>query len=285
MCDSMTSWQQGSDRHPWHRPSGRPSGVPSSRPRRCSCSPSSPPPSSRIGFSIALGAAGAFVVVSLFGLSPDSAPRGPSPRSYRWMPFAWLLLFLVSDHQFDLSRSPLDAAAGLASVSNVIELAAYGAIALLVAVTWNRYHLSTSVLPRWGSLVVLPLLAILSTLWSVTPEFTLVRSAQLLIPLALSVLLGKVWMSEPALGRESWGKTCRCLVVVVAVLVNLGFIFSSVTAGLHKGRFTWPGMHPVHAGVIIGAALLTCWWVDAPSLASRCSSTGPWWDSLGSRST
>jgi hypothetical protein len=205
---------------------------------------------------VGFGVAGGFVLLSMFGVADLRTPRVLTLRAYRWMPPAWLVLFVISNHQLDPNRSPLDAAAGLASLQNVAEIGAYGAIATLIALMWNFRSEDGPMRVSWGPLVVLPMFAGASVLWSVIPVFSLVRSVQLAVPLALAVLLARIWRADPEVGRELWRRTCTALVVAVVALAAYGWIVYGPGAAVNDGRFTWPMMHPVHAGIYCAVGLL-----------------------------
>jgi len=205
---------------------------------------------------IAIGVGGGFVLVSMFGIADARTPRALTIRTYRWIPWAWLVLFVVSNHQSNPERTPLDAAAGLASLQNVVEIGAYGAIATAIAMLWNFRAADGSARISWGPLVVLPALAGISVLWSIIPMFSLVRSVQLAVPLALALLMARIWRTDPDIGSALWRRSCVALVIGVSLLVTYGWLAEGLGALLNADRFTWPYMHPVHAGIYIGAALL-----------------------------
>jgi O-antigen ligase len=205
---------------------------------------------------VGFGVAGGFVLLSMLGIADARTPRFLTLRGYRWMPAAWLILLVISNHQLDPNRSPLEAAAGLASTQNLAEIGAYGAIATLVAMMWNFRGKDGPVRIAWGPLVVLPIVAGVSVLWSLIPVFSLVRSVQLAVPFALAVLLARIWRTDPEIGLELWRRTCVALVLGVVALVAYGWVAYGPGAAINDGRFTWPMMHPVHAGIYCAVALI-----------------------------
>ncbi|MDP9234621.1 MAG: hypothetical protein M3P01_08730 [Actinomycetota bacterium] len=172
--------------------------------------------------------------------------------SLRWIPVAWVALFLSADERFmGLGRSPLEAAQGNASVGNLVQIAIYGLVALMIFRTRrallerNRFRIPK--LP----ILLYPAFALASTVWSLTLIFTLVRASQLLIIVALALLMVRVWQSSPETGQALWRDTLTAFVQLVTILTLVGF-----SVGWPAGRFTWPGAHPGIAATYAGAAFL-----------------------------
>jgi O-antigen ligase len=170
---------------------------------------------------------------------------------YRWVPFGWIVLLFVSVLSFEY-RSPLEAAAGGASKENIIELTMYLLVAVFAANHWKHVAESAPLRLRTGVFLAWPVFSIASTLWSVTPIFTLARSLQLLVPISLAILGARIWSASRAEGERIWNATARMLVQITTVLVLLGFAFRDWP----DNRFTWPGTHPGFAATIIATNLL-----------------------------
>jgi O-antigen ligase len=174
----------------------------------------------------------------------------------RWIPIAWLALFLVSNHSFE-NRSPLAAAQGSASGRTLIELAVYGVIAIAVIMRWSLTPIGLPSIGGWLILSAWPAFALYSTFWSVISLFTLVRSAQLFVPITLALYVARLWQTWPDLGREIWLKTLRLLIRTTTLLAVIGFLFAPVWLGeAGGGRFAWPGVHPVEGGVLLGLVFI-----------------------------
>jgi len=198
----------------------------------------------------ALVGAGAVVVGVMLVARVESAPD-----RYAWMPFAWVALFVVTDLNF-INLRPLEVTAGTLSIQHVIELLTYAIVAALVVRSRGAI---LSLFPRpvpKGLLLAWPALAVASSLWSLVPLYTLVRSLQLLVPVALALLLTRVWLSDPDAGERIWAGTLRLFVQAVTILAVVGLLIPSVGSELAGGRFTWPGAHPGTAATYLGCAFV-----------------------------
>jgi O-Antigen ligase len=173
---------------------------------------------------------------------------------FSWIPFAWVALFLTTDLNF-INLRPLEVTAGTFSIQHVIELLTYGIVAALVARSRGAI---LSLYPRpvpKGLLLAWPALAVASSLWSLVPLYTLVRSLQLFVPISLALLLTRVWLTDPDAGERIWAETLRLFVQTVTVLAVVGLIFPG-DPELTGGRFTWPGTHPGTAATYLGLAFV-----------------------------
>jgi exopolysaccharide production protein ExoQ len=206
---------------------------------------------------VALSASLAILLVGVLWGADILKPRTRTPESYtRWVPVAWLALFLVSNHSFE-NRSPLAAAQGSASGRTMIELAVYGVIVMAVIMRWSVTPLGFPSVKGWLILSAWPAFALYSTFWSVISLFTLVRSAQLFVPIMLAVYVARLWKTWPELGREIWLKTLGLLIRATTLLTVIGFAFAPVWLGeAGGGRFAWPGVHPVEGGILLGLVLI-----------------------------
>jgi O-antigen ligase/polysaccharide polymerase Wzy-like membrane protein len=193
------------------------------------------------------------VTLGLIGIAVARVgrPLPPSARPFRWIPWAWLVLFLVSVHNFGPGRSPLDASTGSLSSDNLIELGAYGAIgALTLATLYSRR--GAHPMPVWP-FFVWPLVALASTFWSIIPGFTFVRALQIFVPMTLGLLHARIWRRAREAGEQLWRSTLRLYVQIVTGLVVFGFVVHDWPGG----RFVWPGVeHPITASSIVGIGLL-----------------------------
>jgi hypothetical protein len=175
-----------------------------------------------------------------------------------WIPWAWLALFLVSDHRFE-KGSPNDVLTGVVSGRIIIELGVYALIAAIIVAYWRvfrRPHLFAG-LP--ALILAWPAVALASTLWSIIPKFTLVRAAQLFVPVLLAICTLGLGQRDPELAESLWWRSLRLLVNVITLLVLIGLATGSTATDIEsggEGRFAWPGVHSVQAGILSGAALL-----------------------------
>lgn len=171
--------------------------------------------------------------------------------TYRWIPYAWVALCLAPDFRFTY-RSTLQNSVSSATLENFAQVAIYMLVAALVLrsrrllVAQDPRHL------RKGPVLAWPLIALVSTAWSLVPLFTFVRALQLFVPIGLALLMVRIWLRSPEVGRAIWNDTLRLFVQAVTILVLIGF----ATGFWREPRFSWPGMHPGTAAIYIGTALL-----------------------------
>jgi hypothetical protein len=171
--------------------------------------------------------------------------------NHRWIPYAWVALCLAPDFRFTF-HSTLDNSVSSATPENFAQVAVYMLVAALVLhsrrllVAQDPRHLRTGPVLAW------PLIALLSTAWSLVPLFTFVRALQLLVPIGLALLMVRIWLRSPEAARAIWRDTLRLFVQAVTILILIGF----VTGFWREPRFTWPGAHPGVAATYIGVAFL-----------------------------
>lgn len=196
----------------------------------------------------ALGLSLALLVISI--VFADGG-RGDFFGKYGWIPWAWIALALTPDMHFTY-RSPLDTSVTTTSAETFAQLIIYGLVAALVLssrrllVTGGPTHI------RAGPLLLWPVLALASTVWSLVPLFTFVRALQLLVPISLTLLMVRLWLSSPKVAAAVWRNTLRLFVRVVTALVLLGF-----AGGFwREPRFTWPGLQAGVASMYMGVGLL-----------------------------
>jgi hypothetical protein len=183
----------------------------------------------------------------------------PWARGYRWLPAAWLVIFLSSNLKFTPERSPLAAAAGGFSFDNLLEVTSYALVGVVALAALYRFGRS----PRPLNLVWLaawPVVALLSTAWSITRVFSGVRSLQLFVPVALAALSIRVWREDQATGALLWRATLRLFVQAITLLTIIGFALPGRWEQGYPAtvrRFKWPwAQHAVLATGMIGFGLV-----------------------------
>jgi hypothetical protein len=177
---------------------------------------------------------------------------GSASTGVTWIPTAWLILFFVSDWKLTF-RSPLAAVSGSLTFENKVEIAAY---LLVAALTFFYLYPMRGVRERIPvfPLIAWPLFAVLSTAWSLIPLFSLIRSLQLFVPIALCILMVRSWQQDPQAGAILFRRTLRLIIQLITVLVIFGFISHHRWP---QARFTWPGApHPIVASGIAGLGLV-----------------------------
>jgi len=170
--------------------------------------------------------------------------------THRWIPYAWVGLGLAPDHHFTF-HTTFDNSVSSATPENYVQVAVYMLVAALVLHS-RRILVAQDPRPlRTGPLLTWPLIALLSTAWSLIPLFTFIRALQLFVPIGLALLMVRIWLWSPEAARAIWRDTLRLLVRVTTILILVGF-----ATGFWRERFTWPGAHPGTAAGYIGVALV-----------------------------
>lgn len=169
----------------------------------------------------------------------------------RWIPLAWIALMLLGDHRFDTSRTPLDAAYGNVSPENILQMVVYVAVAAMIVHSRRVLIQADPQEITKGPILLFPIFALISALWSPIQLFSATRAAQLLIIASLALLTVRIWQSSAERGRSIWRDSLRSFVQVVTILAVIGFIVHTWP----DDRFTWPGAQS-GAATYMGAALL-----------------------------
>jgi O-antigen ligase len=195
----------------------------------------------------AAGLATAMVVLGAFARRRACRLHGGS--RYSWISWAWIALLLVSSVKLS-ERDTTAAVVGNASPENVLELATYAAVAIgVIGHAATTPQLRTS---RMGVYAAWILVAVASTLWSLIPLFTFVRSSQLLVLIGLALITADIGCASPAEGRALVRRTLRAFVLVVFALTILGF----AVRDWPEGRFAWPGTHEITVALMVTTALV-----------------------------
>jgi exopolysaccharide production protein ExoQ len=197
------------------------------------------------------------VVISLAFMTWWLLPGNPrivtTPKPFRWIPVAWLIVFFASNIKTSFTRSTLQAASGSINSDYIVELTGYLLVGAMTAFVWFHREPRRSGLAGWP-LVLWPAFALISTAWSPIPLFTLVRSTQLIVVSALGLFCLRLAAAEPRLGRLITRDSLVLFVGVTALLSMLGLADRSYW---ENDRFMWPtGQHPIVVGMVAGAALL-----------------------------
>jgi O-antigen ligase len=172
-----------------------------------------------------------------------------------WIPYAWIALCFSPELRFTF-RSALDTSIASTGLETFAQVGIYALVALLVVRTRRLLVTADPRTIRKGPLAAWPLLALISTMWSPIPLFTLVRSLQLFAPIGLAIVMVRIWLSSPSLAASLWRDTLRFFVRTVTFLTLVGIATSS-QSGIGTGyRFAWPGTHPGVVAVFCATALL-----------------------------
>lgn len=210
------------------------------------------------GAAAALSAVLALAAGLLYSARSLAPPRPLADKRFRWVVCAWVYVMIRPIGHYTTGRTTLSAVNGIPSVENVLDLGLHAAIAMLAVWSMRNNHLG----PRRAWLVcALPVLALVSTAWSVATTVTLGFAFELIAISLLAMLTVAICDVDPALGRSLVRRVLRACVVLVAVLAAIGLVFphSADSAALDNpgdARFTWPGEHPLVATAELGFAFL-----------------------------
>ncbi len=181
-------------------------------------------------------------------ISKPMATRRALEKGAR-LPAVWVTLFFVSSFRLTGSRDPSLASAGVASIENLIELAFYGFVGLLVVPYLPKIRRQISV-PTVNLLVVYGTFAMISAAWSKIPLFSLVRGGQVLILALVVYATVQIWYKDQERAFTDWRRIWIWYVIVSAAVTLIGL---AVGTG---DRFAWPGQHPISSAAFLTVASL-----------------------------
>jgi O-antigen ligase len=188
-------------------------------------------------------------------IGSQSASPNVSGKQCRWLSYAWVFLLLRPIGDYSHGRSSLAAAAGHASLANALELAVHAVIGIAAVVALRRNGLARR--PPWPVLL-LPILALLSTAWSLAPLITFAFAFEMSVIALVATLTTSIFLADPDLGRSVVRRFFRVTVQYVAVMSVIGLAVGDAGFGptAEAGRFRWPGIHPIPASIEVGFAFL-----------------------------
>jgi O-antigen ligase len=188
------------------------------------------------------------------------------PQQHRWVPLAWIGLAFVSVVRFSQQGVTTESVSrgASASVENLLEVAVYAVVAVVLVVRWLPDAPTES---RSLLLLAWPLWAMLSSTWSVIPAYSLVRASQLLVAVLLALHTARVLDVLGDDGSAVARPFTRILVNVCSFLAIWAFAFpytpeapegtGTAAAVVGSGeRLAWYGVHPLTAATILGTAAL-----------------------------
>ena len=218
------------------------------------------------------------------GTGDDVTGRGPAPARPRaqevppgeapprlggrwWLALAVLVLPLVSD--WKVRARPVDESiSGSPDLFVVLEVAVYGAVAVLLALSLprdgRRRRLGPVLLLWWTWVAV----AGVSAAWSPYGQLAVVRAGQLVV-LALVVHVAARRATRADLHRLTHAYLGLCVVAC-----GLGLVYAPEVSRRVEGRFHWLLVHPVVGAVWLGLGLVAAY---AYAVAGRAPRPGPRW--------
>jgi O-antigen ligase len=181
-----------------------------------------------------------------------------------------IALLLVAGTKFR-ARDALASVDGIVDQQILLELALFGAVAAAAAGAWIGSGARARMRPIEFAIAAYCAIALISTLWSVAPALTLVRSAQVAVVAALAMALVQVLTASRALWTAfAWVASYALVCATLAVL----FPWASGTDVdvEQRVRFAWFSVNPIAAGTFaaIGALglLSTAFW-RSPTIRTR----------------
>jgi hypothetical protein len=183
------------------------------------------------------------------------------------VPYAWIALLLTPSFNFAWEWHEIEPSASNLSPENIVQLVVYGAVAGMVLRSHRMLVGSHPIHLRKGPVLLWPVMALCSALWSLVPLFSVVRALQLLVVIGLGLVMARIWLTSPEIAAALWKQTFRLFIYVVTVLVFIGLL----VGGWGQQRFTWPGAHPGVAAMFIGIGFVILAAQDRASLGLRTS--------------
>lgn len=152
-------------------------------------------------------------------------------------------------------RLATESLAGAVDANILFELGTYGAVFFLVAFVAGSRRIGL-LRPTWteGWLYAYAAWAVISTAWSVSPAFTLVRGAQTCILLLAAVTLVRLVPLQRIISRAS---ATYVGIIMIAALLSLMFPWArGIRHDWFTGspRFAWFADHPIQVAVHCGLA-------------------------------
>lgn len=201
---------------------------------------------------LALGLANVVLFWWVVRVRPGSA-AGASSTS-RLLVVSWNVVALVGVHNF-VHR---DTAAVVSQVNlqTGVELVVFGLVGLFAVDVVLTKGMR---IPKMStSLLVLPVWVMASAAWSDAPLYALARGAEFVVLALLAMATAAHGAEHRDAARQLLLATCRTFVRVTSVLVVVGIAFGPVFVRASEAnlqRFTWAGVFPTSAAIVLGLAM------------------------------
>jgi exopolysaccharide production protein ExoQ len=203
-----------------------------------------------------LGAANLNLVVALVGVLVVIVWAAVALERPRLAVAASFVGVLVANTKFR-TRDADASLAGAVDAQIVLEIGLYaviglGLLAVYAAGRVNRRRLTAAE----GIVIGYASIAALSTVWSLAPMFTLVRSAQLGVVALLALMTARTFTPAEGL-RKIFTSVAAFVVVCAALALVFPFAAGTFVDGEHEGfRFAWFAAHPIEVGTFAAIAAL-----------------------------
>ena len=188
------------------------------------------------------------LALAVWGVVAFHHPRAAVSTSF--------VALLVAGTKFR-TRDAAESLAGVVDAQILLELGLYAAVAVGLAAIWFGDKVDRR---RANGIEILAAsyvaIALFSTLWSLAPALTVVRSTQLAIVVVLAVTATRVFTPAEAMQRAI---AAICGFVMVCAALAAIFPFASGTFDYPQHgtfRFAWFAVHPIEAGSLAALGAL-----------------------------
>ncbi|MBI1758333.1 MAG: O-antigen ligase family protein [Actinobacteria bacterium] len=182
-------------------------------------------------------------------------PVSAEHATRRYLPAAWILLFLVSNQRY-FARDPLALASARSSgysIDNLIEVTAYALVGLAAARMWSAGGRRSYV--EW-TLAFVPIWAVATAPRSAIVALSVVRAIQLAVPLFLVAATARI-VDRPRRLQQFVGTLATAMPRIAVIFV----LWGSLVGNYPDNRFTWPGAHPGLSANLFSVSLMLMYFV------------------------
>lgn len=202
-----------------------------------------------------LGAANVHLTVALGGVLVLIAWAAIALQRPRLAVAASFAGVLVANTKFRIREADASLS-GLVDAQIMLEIGLYGAIGLGLLAIFAAGRLDRRrITGAEGIVAAYAAIAMLSTVWSLAPMLTLVRSTQLGVIALLAMITARVFTPSDGL-RRVFTAVAAFVLVCSALAMVFPFAAGTFVDGEHEGlRFAWFAAHPIEVGTLaaIGA--------------------------------
>lgn len=203
-----------------------------------------------------LGAANLHLTVALGGVLVLIAWAAIALQQPRLAVVASFAGVLVANTKFR-TREAEASLSGIVDAQILLEIALYGAIGLGLLAIYAAGHLNRRrITAAEGVVAAYVGIAALSTVWSLAPMLTLVRSAQLGVIALLAMITARVFTPFEGL-RRVFTAVAAFVLVCATLAIIFPFAAGTFVDGEHQGfRFAWFAAHPIEVGTLAAVGAL-----------------------------
>jgi O-antigen ligase len=166
-----------------------------------------------------------------------------------WFVLLALLFMVATEYKFR-RRSLEDSLSGSLDTMVIVEIAAYGLVAVVMAAGHLRGSRPARGTPFVVALWVYAGVTAASSVYAIFPSLAMVRAGQLLVMVAFVQMLAD--RAEPGQFRV----LARTYVGLMFASIMIGLAYVAPTSRYQAGRFTWLHTHTVTAAAMLGIGLV-----------------------------